>query len=68
MNRSMTKLTILEVQKNEIEGLPSTIENLTKLTKLDISSNKIRVLPTVLGVLPSLKVRDILRKDVDMSC
>ncbi len=49
-------LTILDLQHNELDTLPTSIETLNKLTKLDLFHNCFKRLPREIALLFELKV------------
>jgi Leucine-rich repeat (LRR) protein len=52
----MTSLRILELNHNQIRGLPPQMGDLPNLRKLYLNNNKIMFVPTELGYLPKLVV------------
>jgi Leucine-rich repeat (LRR) protein len=54
--RELIHLTLLDLQHNELDTLPSSIETLNKLVKLDLFHNAFKRLPREIAVLFELKV------------
>lgn len=57
--RKLTSLVSLDLSKNELKDLPSSIGDLDNLEVLDLQSNQLSSLPDAIGFLENLKVLNV---------
>ncbi len=55
---TLSQLTVLYLNDNQLTRLPSEIAGLTNLVTLDLSNNKLRNLPSEIGMLAWLYLSD----------